>query len=79
VNRVARFMHMGLLAIAAGSWGLEFNARADATPLFETVDEIAIVCICGPLTRHDNWLWDSYDSIKGRIARGARELVQGPS
>lgn len=59
--------HGGVLAIAAGSYGMEFEA-SDVTRPFETAGQVAIVDIRGPLVQHTDWLWDSYDSIANRVS-----------
>lgn len=59
--------HGGVLAIAAGSYGMEFEA-SDCSRPFETAGQVAIVDIRGPLVQHTDWLWDSYDSITARVA-----------
>ena len=35
---------------------------------FRTIDGIAVVDICGPLTHHDEGFFDSYDAVRDRVA-----------
>jgi ClpP class serine protease len=65
VKPKAKFDRRGVLAIAASSWGLVFEAPESKS--FEVVNGAAVVEISGPLTQHDDWLWDNYDAIKGRV------------
>lgn len=59
--------HGGVLAIAAGSYGMEFEA-SDVSRPFEMAGQVAIVDIRGPLVQHTDWFWDSYDSITNRVS-----------
>lgn len=59
--------HAGILAVTAGSFGVEFDAPENARP-FETSGNIAIVDIRGPIMQHADWCWDSYDAISARVA-----------
>lgn len=67
-----KFDKRGALCIAAASWGLEFEASTSQTfenPDAKPYDEgsgVAVIEISGPLTHHQEWLWDSYDAIKCR-------------
>jgi ClpP class serine protease len=59
--------HAGILAVTAGSFGVEFDAPENARP-FETSGTVAIVDIRGPIMQHADWCWDSYDAITARVA-----------
>lgn len=63
----ARFTVPGMLAIAADSWGVEFDCKRDAREPFEERGEFAVVSISGPLTQRATWLWDSYEEIGLRV------------
>lgn len=61
--------HGRILAVSAGADGMEFSATDTSRP-FETVGQIAIVDIRGPLLQHrePSLIWDSYECITNRIS-----------
>ncbi len=63
----AKFERKGLMALQPRAWGLDFEVELAGEAEYEERDGVAIVSICGPLTQHTEWFWDSYDSIKERV------------
>lgn len=61
-----KFEKRGWLAIAGAFWGLEFEVVEPEQ--FRLEGDVAVVTICGPMTHHTEWFWDSYDDIKERVA-----------
>jgi len=63
-----RFAKPGMLAMASAQWGLEFEVEIVEPKAFEEVNGVAVVSVCGPLTHHPEWFWDSYDAVRERVA-----------
>ena len=61
-----RFDKKGVLAIASAHWGIDIDVH-EPQPFYEE-NGIAVVEICGPITHHNEWIFDSCDSIKARVA-----------
>lgn len=64
-DKVQKFSRVGALALdpkALFFWFDEFDSEE-----FESVGDVAVVSITGPLEHHDGWWWDSYDSIRERV------------
>jgi signal peptide peptidase SppA len=57
-----------MLAIRAAALSIEFACLDSGAKPFECVDGVAIVKIEGPLTQRSTFIWDSYESIRPRVA-----------
>lgn len=62
-----RFQRSGLMAIQSAAIFDLFGRAEPASAL--VVDDVAIVSVQGPLTRHDEGWWDSYESILARAEK----------
>jgi signal peptide peptidase SppA len=62
-----RFSPTGMLAIAADSFGADFERANVGEGAFEMRGDFAVVSVCGPLMQHENWFFDSYESIQDRV------------
>ncbi len=63
-----RYAPNGMLAILADSYGVYFDVSVRGREPFEMVNDFAIVSVSGPLMQHENWIWDSYAAIAGRVS-----------
>lgn len=73
-SRRARFAQPGPLALHPEAWGLDFlffGPPEDVAP-FEMCGPAAVAVVDigrgGPLVQHEDWCWDSYESIQARAA-----------
>lgn len=63
--RRGRFAPPGISALERKAWGLFFDMAAP--PQVERRGDVAILGVRGPLMHHEDWCFDSYDSIKARV------------
>lgn len=61
-----RFARRGALALAASALAVEYGP-VTSVPKAEA-GGVAVIPICGPLTHHEEFFFDSYDSIKARVS-----------
>lgn len=57
-----------ILALAEDALGAWFDVGHDDDESLVDADGIATIGISGPLEHHASWWWDSYDSIRVRVA-----------
>jgi len=66
MKRRAKFDRAGMLAIDPKCFGIDFFFEPVERDPFDIVGETAVVTIDGPMTHHEDWWCDSYDSIVER-------------
>lgn len=69
VANASRYAPRGMLALNPAAFGSVYDSPFASVEITTDDSPAAVVDIVGPLVHHEDWWFDSYDGIKGRVRK----------